>query len=262
MQRTQKLMHADSLSSDPSDTNNKSKSLNDDQRRASLLSNNNGTTENAVEHNEHSRKPSAKNKRTRPGQRKQPPIPINSNNDSGLQQRLNFKQHSLTSSDENINESVKKSALNRFSANMKANSLANNTKEMSNEDDEYEQNNYLGDEEENEENMNDEEEEEEEIRSTTEYTTNDEMDLESGSINMKPNQYMNRAGEQSTMTKIDDYLEQNLRKEEILAAKMTKFLSVCCFIYFNLVHFIVVILYLKSCNKHTRFALEVRLHIY
>lgn len=56
----------------------------------------------------------------------------------------------------------------------------------------------------------------EEIRSTTEYTTNDEMEIESGSLS-----------EKGVYTrKIDDYLEQNLGKEEILAAKMKKFLNV------------------------------------
>lgn len=83
-----------------------------------------------------------------------------------------------------------------------------------------------------------EEEEDDEIRSTTEYTTNDEMDLESGSVSIPA-----RAGPRTLpcpgatrhvaakvlptiqSKSIDDYLVQNLRKEEILAAKMSKFLS-------------------------------------
>ena len=82
-----------------------------------------------------------------------------------------------------------------------------------------------------------------EIHSTTEYTTNDEMDLESGSVSIPavrtgvrslpcpiPSANPNRIGKvlptiSQQPKSIDDYLVQNLRKEEILAAKMSKFLS-------------------------------------
>jgi len=77
----------------------------------------------------------------------------------------------------------------------------------------------------------DEEEFVDEIRSTTEYTTNDEMDLESGSVSLP------QAGRSLPCPRkilptiqsrfIDDYLVQDLRKEELLAAKMSKFLSPC-----------------------------------
>ena len=116
------------------------------------------------------------------------------------------------------------------------------------------------------------------MRSTTEYTTNDEMDLESASVSLRANARMsvnlnnnvNRIGANqqlagllnnqsrqrdepktsgtdvegssmvnvvgggggggcdgnTKMSSIDDYLVQNLRKEEVLAAKMSTFLSV------------------------------------
>jgi hypothetical protein len=55
----------------------------------------------------------------------------------------------------------------------------------------------------------------EEIRSTTEYTTNDEMDIESGSVSEKG----------AYLRKLES-LDKNFEKEEVLAAKMKKFLSV------------------------------------
>ena len=123
---------------------------------------------------------------------------------------MKLKQHSLTSSDENVHNSKTKST------------------------------EYLRDEEEDEEENNfDDMDMDEEIRSTTEYTTNDEMDLESGSVSASANNLQKEAGNEavppaptfnSTSTldskTIDDYLNQNLKKEDILAAKMTKFLSV------------------------------------
>lgn len=83
------------------------------------------------------------------------------------------------------------------------------------------------------------EQDEDEIQSTTECTTNDEMDLESASANA--NHIANQLSQsqqkfaqnhqekafKDTNTLIDDYLGvQNLEKEEILAAKINKFLSV------------------------------------
>ena len=49
------------------------------------------------------------------------------------------------------------------------------------------------------------------------------MDVDSGSVNFKPTPGKPIKPPAKT---IDDYLNQNLKKEEILAAKMTKFLSV------------------------------------
>lgn len=85
-------------------------------------------------------------------------------------------------------------------------------------------------------------EEEVEIHSTTECTTNDEMELESVSakarrLNRMPNiiddptrPMMIRKSiddDFSKKTLIDDYLGvENMEKEEILAAKINKFLSV------------------------------------
>ena len=93
----------------------------------------------------------------------------------------------------------------------------------------------------------------EEIRSTTEYTTNDEMDLESGSVSLNTNN-LNRTRLLNTQINnknnniiginnmnntnqktIDNYLEQNLHKDEILAAKMTKFLSVCIIYFLSII---------------------------
>ena len=216
------------------------------------------------------RKLSSKSKRATRS-RKQPAIPINSNlalHQQKLLAKLNLKQqHSLTSSDENLHDdfdSLRDTENNNNDA----------TNENSNEiEQEEQQTDYLEDEdeeeveeeeeeeEENEEEEEDEEEEEvedhnnfndmdEEICSTTEYTTNDEMDLESGSISASANvtramHMKNSAGggnnncytlndikkkmelsDNTNKTSIDDYLMQTLEKDEILAAKMSKFLSV------------------------------------
>ena len=114
-------------------------------------------------------------------------------------------------------------------------------------------------EEEVDDNFNDDDIDEEEVRSTTEISTNDEMDLESGSVSIQNNKMKknlkniipvtnsnqnnnnnknndtnirldSNIEDQSSKT-IDDYLVQNLKKEEILAAKMSKFLLVINFIF-------------------------------
>ena len=216
MQRSkqQLLLHADSLSSDPSDYQRTGNQI---EFKPSL--------------EEMSRKHSKTRRNTR--SRKQPPIPVNNMlpPQQLLQRALmkpNLKQHSLTSSDDDIihninNKSPRKSAYRE-------------------EDDE-------------------EEDIDDEIRSTTEISTNDEMDLESGSVSihdqnmlknqrinmqsnidpvLKQNLIQNKTNNNSNVASnhnspdqsktIDDYLVQNLKKEEILAAKMSKFLSVDIFL--------------------------------
>jgi len=210
--KQQQLLHADSLSSDPSDYQRTSNQL---EFKPTL--------------EEMSRKHSKTKRNNR--SRKQPPIPIsNMMPPQQLLQRAlmkhNLKQHSLTSSDDDIihntcNKNPRKSAYQ---------------------------------EEEDEEDIDDE------IRSTTEMSTNDEMDLESGSVNvhdqnllknqtismqskidpvLKQNLMLNKINRNSNLAPdydskdqlktIDDYLVQNLKKDEILAAKMSKFLSVDIF---------------------------------
>lgn len=204
----QLLLHpADSLSSDPSDY----QQSNQIEFKTNL--------------EEMSRKQSKTKRNIRA--RKQPPIPVNSLSQQQLLQKAlmkhNLKQHSLTSSDDDL-------IMNKRASD------------------------YLPHEEQ-EDNFNDEDIDEE-IRSTTEMSTNDEMDLESGSVSinqnmknrvgLKPtnnnpvvllnkssfipanfNSIINSSNELNHQSKsIDDYLVQNLKKEEILAAKMSKFLSV------------------------------------
>lgn len=189
------------------------------------------------------------NKSKRPTRtRKQPPIPINSNlavHQQKLLAKLNLKQqHSLTSSDENLHDDF--DSLRETETNIND---VNNENSNENEQEEQ-QTDYLEDEEE-EEQVEEEEEEDnnnymdEELCSTTEYTTNDEMDLESGSISASANVNRNinlkntencftlndikkqmELSDNANKTSIDDYLMQNLEKDEILAAKMSKFLSV------------------------------------
>ena len=215
--------------------------------------------------------------------RQQPAIPINSNlalHQQRLLAKFNLKQHnSLTSSDENLNDDLDST---REASN---NNNENNANEQEEQQTDYledeDENEGEGEEVEEEEEPKDDEEEEEkdgeeegeegeeeedeedgevdeqniynevdeEIFSTTEYTTNDEMDLESESISVSANanREINIKNAQQSITLneikkrmdmsninngihnktcIDDYLMQNLEKDEILAAKMSKFLSV------------------------------------
>jgi hypothetical protein len=250
-------LHADSLSSDPSDIQaNNSKPLDN-----AFEYNSSNTDNNTNDENDMQRRLSNKSKKSTYA-RKQPPIPINSNlalHQQRLLAKFNLKQHnSLTSSDENLNDDLDSTR-----------EASNNNNEISNNEQEEQQTDYLEDEEDGQEEEEveeeDEEEEEEEreideqnnyndvdeeVCSTTEYTTNDEMDLESESISVSAN--VNREtniknAQQSitlneikkrmdsvnansnninSKTSIDDYLMQNLEKDEILAAKMSKFLSV------------------------------------
>ncbi len=181
---------------------------------------------------------SNKAKRATARPRKQPTIPINSNlelHQQKLLARLNLKQqNSLTSSDdENLNHHD-----NNNIHIIKRNSIGNNNRLEKNDSLENEPEEELS------ENNNYVDDIDEEIRSTTEYTTNDEMDLESGSVNVNVNAFNSvnnvrnkffnnmmivnndNGGDLNQLNEIDTYLEQNLRKDEILAAKMTKFLSV------------------------------------
>ena len=224
----------DSLSSDPSDILN---NRDIDQEENDILTRKHSKTKRAMTN------PTRLNN----NQRKQPTLPtllMNSNHLAAHQQKLlaklNLKQqNSLTSSDdENIttNESNSRNLRNQLEKN---DSLENEIEEPEEEFNESEEINN--------------EDIDEEIRSTTEYTTNDEMDLESGSVSLNANNLnrtrllntqinnknnniiginnMNNTNQKS----IDNYLEQNLHKDEILAAKMTKFLSVCITYFLSII---------------------------
>jgi hypothetical protein len=204
-------------------------------------------------------------------QRKQPTIPINSNLAQHQQKifaKLNLKQqNSLTSSDENLND---------FDLVQKDKKLRIGAQDNENE---FEQTDFLEDEEdENEDANNIDDDVDEEIRSTTEYTTNDEMDLESGSVSISANalgvnskhnsNVANKTGsnlqsreftslDNSNKNSIDDYLMQNLEKDEILAAKMSKFLSVSvfCLLGFKFIQsfFVLRAIFIESLLKNCKF---------
>jgi hypothetical protein len=103
--------------------------------------------------------------------------------------------------------------------------------------------------EEDEDDINNFDDLDEEIHSTTEYTTNDEMELESASANVSANARLKakiytengqnpysaqKFDNHAKKTIIDDYLiDENLEKEQILAAKINKFLSVCKLLSLN-----------------------------
>ena len=251
------LIHNDSLSSDPSDVHNNNKSNNNNL-------NHQPTDEQPNEASGHLSRRQSSKKRVR----KQPPVPMSNNAANVIKQRLlarlsnASKQHSFTSSDdENMNENGLSQSMQDKKFKMADNRVT---------EEEYEE----------EEDLNNDEEEDvdEDVRSTTEYTTNDEMDLESASVSLRANARMsvnlnnnvNRIGANqqlagllnnqsrqrdepktsgtdvegssmvnvvgggggggcdgnTKMSSIDDYLVQNLRKEEVLAAKMSTFLSV------------------------------------
>jgi hypothetical protein len=216
--RTRELVkQPDSLSSDPSDILN----IRDQEHQESdLLARKHLKTKRATTN------PTKPNN----NQRKQPALPsliMNSNHLAAHQQKLlakfNLKQqNSLTSSDDEIinNQTTNRNLRNQLEKN---DSLENEIEEPEEEFNESEEINN--------------EDIDEEIRSTTEYTTNDEMDLESGSISLnahnrntlikKNNLIGNNNINNKNQKSIDNYLEQNLQKDEILAAKMNKFLSVC-----------------------------------
>ena len=245
-QRAKELLHTDSLSSDPSDIQAAS-----NQIMPTSQSEFNNKSAN-LDETGMQRKHSKTKRSTR--QRKQPAIPINSSlalHQQKIFAKLNLKQqNSLTSSDENLNDDydlvIQKDKKLRIGAQDIEN--INENEDASNE---LEQTDFLEDEEdENEDANNVDDDVDEEIRSTTEYTTNDEMDLESGSVsisanalannnNNKNSSKTNRAGSNlqsseftsldNNKNSIDDYLMQNLEKDEILAAKMSKFLSVSFF---------------------------------
>ena len=255
-------MHADSLSSDPSDIQaNNSKTLDNAYEYNSSNTDNNTNDESIM-----SRRLSNKSKNST-NVRKQPTIPINSNlalHQQRLLAKFNLKQHnSLTSSDENLNDDLDSTR-----------EASNNNTEINTNEQEEQQTDYLEEEEDDDDSIEDEVDEEgeeaeeeeeqeenvEEICSTEEYTTNDEMDLESESISISANANreiniknaqqsitLNEINKRMDMTNInnndfnskksiDDYLMQNLEKDEILAAKMSKFLSV--FNFFKMDYFI------------------------
>ncbi len=222
-QQPQKLLHADSLSSDPSDY----------QQTSSQIEYKTNNSEDIL------RKQTSQKLKRNARARKQPVIPIITNQQQQqilLHKALlkhNLKQHSLTSSDDDMVNILNKSP--RF--------FALDPEEEEEVDD----------------NFNDDDIDEEEVRSTTEISTNDEMDLESGSVSIQNNKMKknlkniipvtnsnqnnnnnknndtnirldSNIEDQSSKT-IDDYLVQNLKKEEILAAKMSKFLLVINFIF-------------------------------
>jgi hypothetical protein len=221
-QQPQKLLHADSLSSDPSDY----------QQTSSQIEYKTNNSEDIL------RKQTSQKLKRNTRARKQPAIPMITNQQQQqilLHKALlkhNLKQHSLTSSDDDMVNILNKSP--RF--------FALDPEQEEEEDD----------------NFNDDDIDEEEVRSTTEISTNDEMDLESGSVSIQNNKMKknlkniipvtnsnqnnnnknndknisldSNTEDQSSKT-IDDYLVQNLKKEEILAAKMSKFLLVIIFIF-------------------------------
>lgn len=259
-------MHTDSLSSDPSDIQaNNSKTLDNAYEYNSSNTDNNTNDESIM-----SRRLSNKSKNST-NVRKQPAIPINSNlalHQQRLLAKFNLKQHnSLTSSDENLNDDLDSTR-----------EASNNNTEINLNEQEEQQTDYLEEEDDDDDGIEDEVDEEgeeaeeeeqaeereenvEEICSTEEYTTNDEMDLESESISISANanREINIKNAQQSITlneikkrmdmtsinnndvnskkSIDDYLMQNLEKDEILAAKMSKFLSV--FNFFKIDDFIV-----------------------
>jgi hypothetical protein len=270
------LMHNDSLSSDPSDVN-AMKNTNSHQQQEDMNRQYDDVDFDPSAGNPHLSRRQSSKKRIR----KQPPVPgvatnhpnvatgnLNTNMSTnaanainksmgGGRQSLVKQQHSFTSSDdETMND--------EFSVSMRDKRLkmAGN-RVLLEEATEY------GEEEEEDEELNNnyDDVDEEDARSTTEYTTNDEMDLESASVSVRANlrhsvnpnynnsNNANRVGANNTgglasalnssnnytnnnknnkmidgskqpSSSIDDYLVQNLKKEEILAAKMSKFLSV------------------------------------
>ena len=214
VRQSQLLMHADSISSDPSDNQSITNYQTEFSKYSPIMDEGSMTNPNRVV---------SKPKRASRS-RKQPAIPIGGFSSIQQQQQLkqqllqkvlikqNLKQHSLTSSDENLNDEfdmLDKKRIEKAADYWEKEAAA----EEECEDDE-------------------------EIRSTTEYTTNDEMDLESGSVSL-PTHALKQSGTQRTAhaaaakllaanqpKSIDDYLVQHLKKEELLAAKMSKFLSV------------------------------------
>lgn len=177
-----------------------------------------------------SRKQSSK-KRTR----KQPPLPVSNPNllKQKLLAKLSVKQHSFTSSDdENLNDYDNNPA-NIINPNSQIQDKKikmtgrgggrGGAVEYEDEDDTEDLNNI----------------DDEELRSTTEYTTNDEMDMESASVSMRanarlnvnmPNQHnnMNINNNNTNSHLANRLVGANLNnKDEILAAKMSNFLSVC-----------------------------------
>jgi len=215
--RGKALLHADSLSSDPSDYQSMPNYQSDSQPDETSLR--------------------AKKRTSRP--RRQPALPNGS--PLTLKQQLlqkallkqNVKQHSLSSSDENLGndefDSKSAAAMRNplasqltcdlaFSGNLNETNSADNLDDSRN----LEQTDFLED---------GEEFVDYEARSATECTTNDEMDLESGSLPQAGGRSLPWPGRTGKLLptiqskSIDDYLVQHLRKEEILAAKMSKFLS-------------------------------------
>ncbi|CAF0795571.1 unnamed protein product [Brachionus calyciflorus] len=146
-----------------------------------------------------------------------PALPVNTNPTlikNKLLAELCKKQNSFNLSDED-NQS-------NDSELVKIGHSVNNDSE-DNEEDEV-------DDEEEEEEENEDYDLDDEIVSVTEYNTNDEMDLESASLaannqinNLINNRRVSLLG--ARPSSIDDYLEQNLKKEEILAHKINRFLS-------------------------------------
>ena len=218
------LMHADSLSSDPSDNQSISNYQTEFSKYSPVMD------EGSMNPNRCSSKPKRASR-----SRKQPPIPIGGFSSIQQQQQLkqqllqkvlikqNLKQHSLTSSDENLNDEF--------------DMLDNNCSKKLQVEASVEQHHAAAADYWDKEAAEEECEDDDEIRSTTEYTTNDEMDLESGSVSLPA--HVAKSNTQRTAhvaakllaqanqpKSIDDYLVQHLKKEELLAAKMSKFLSV------------------------------------
>lgn len=141
--------------------------------------------------------------------RKQPAIPSLTVDTNAIKNKLlaDLKQRSLNlSDDENQSDDVEL-------ADIESNALNNRNEEID----------------ENEEDENEEYDLDEELRSITEYTTNDEMEFESASLTAKK-----QSDKKSNRNSIIDELRQpvenclikDLPKEEILAHKINKFLSV------------------------------------
>lgn len=237
------LLRTDSLSSEA--TSDKSKQL--DQYEY-----------NEDEEEENELEPAAKTTTvsTAPPPRKQPSIPaaLSNTDPNVIKNKLlikyasNKQQSSLTSSDDetNISEEIR----NAKNQDDQDEEVDDDEEEEEEEDEEDEEQIDQDEDEEEEDNDLEEDELDEEVRSITECTTNDETELESTASTSvrrrKSNQHesssLHSASKLNNLSStqintndsnsrrkpplIDNYLVQNLEKEEILAAKINKFLSV------------------------------------